>query len=170
MKIIKELNISNFNRYFFKEMINILDDEAEHIMVNDFKGCKDGSILFNLCYSDEINVLHIVFNNIDCIFLKSGGIYSYLIFCENDKNKDMINNYLRIIDQIKEEMISWTDEENFDFNDDFLKFKFRTGDNLVYNEIINISVCVISLSSVIKRKNNYYPNFKSKTCFYESEI
>ena len=52
-------------------------------MVYDFKGCKDESILFNLCYSDEINVLHIVFNNIDCIFKKS-GIYSYLIFCKND--------------------------------------------------------------------------------------
>ena len=74
----------------------------------------------------------------------------------------MINNYLRIIDQIKGEIVSWTDEENFDFNDDFLKFKFRTDDNLVYNKIINIPVCVISLSSVIKRKNKYYPNFKLK--------
>ena len=82
----------------------------------------------------------------------------------------MINNYLKIIDQIKEETISWTDEENFDFNDHFLKFKFRIDDNLVYNEIINIPVCVISLSSVIKRKNYYYPNFKLKTCLYESEI
>ena len=62
-------------------------------------------------------------------------------------------------------MISWTDEENFTFDDDFLKFKFRTDYNLVYNEIINIPVCVISLSSVIKRKNNYYPNFKLKSCF-----
>ena len=82
----------------------------------------------------------------------------------------MINNYLRIIDQIKGEIVSWTDEENFDFNDDFLKFNFRTDDNLVYNKIINIPVCVISLSSVIKRKNKYYPNFKLKTCYYESEI
>ena len=82
----------------------------------------------------------------------------------------MINNYLKVIDQVKEEMISWTDEEDFNFNDDFFKFKFRTDDNLVYNEIINIPVCVISLSSVTKRKNNYYPNFKLKDCFYESEI
>ena len=81
----------------------------------------------------------------------------------------MINNYLKIIDQVKEEMISWTDEENFIFNDGFSKFKFRTDDNLVYNEIINIPVCVISLSSVIKRKNYYYPNFKLKYCYYESK-
>ena len=55
-------------------------------MVNDFKGCKDGSILFNLCYCEGNSVQHILFNNIECIFKKC-GIYSYLIFCENDKTK-----------------------------------------------------------------------------------
>ena len=49
-------------------MINILDIEHEYFMVNDFKGCKDGSILFNLSYSDENGVPYIVFNNIECIF------------------------------------------------------------------------------------------------------
>ena len=60
MKIIKELNILSFSSHFFKEMINILDVDAEYIMVNYFKGCKDRSILFNLCYSDEINILYIL--------------------------------------------------------------------------------------------------------------
>ena len=92
-------------------MINILDIEPEYFMINDFKGCKDGSILFNLCYSDKNGIPHIVFSNIECIFKKS-GICSYLIFCESDKNKDMINNYFKIIDQLKEEIISWIDEED----------------------------------------------------------
>ena len=82
----------------------------------------------------------------------------------------MISNYLKIIDQLKEEIISWTDEEDFTFNDYFLKFTFRTDDNWVYNEKINIPVCVISLSGIIKRKNNCYLNFKLKGCFYENEI
>ena len=30
--------------------------------------------------------------------------------------------------------------------------------------------CVISIKiRVIKRKNNYYPNFRLQNCFYESE-
>ena len=49
-------------------MVNILDTEPVYFMVNDFKGCKVGSILFNLSYSDETSVPHIVFNNIDCTF------------------------------------------------------------------------------------------------------
>ena len=68
MKTIKELKILNLSSYFFKEMINILDIESEYFMVNDFKGCKDGSVLFDICYSDESGVPHIVFNNIEFIF------------------------------------------------------------------------------------------------------
>ena len=36
--------------------------------------------------------------------------------------------------------------------------------------MINIPICVISLSSIIKRKSNCYPNFQLKSCFYENEI
>ena len=72
MKTIRELKTLDLGSYFFKEMINILDIEPECFMINDFKGCKGGSILFNLCYSDENGILHIVFNNIKCIFKKSG--------------------------------------------------------------------------------------------------
>ena len=34
---------------------------------------------------------------------------------------------------------------------DFMRFKFKTDDNLVYSQKINIPVCVISLSNVIKK-------------------
>ena len=147
MNTIGELKTLDWSGYFFKEMINILDINPEYIMVNDFKGCRDGSILFNLCYSDENGVPHIVFNNIECIFRKS-GIYSYLIFCKSDKTKNMINNCVKIIDQINYEIKSWIDEleedDSFRLGDDFMKFRFRTNDNLVCNEKINIPVCVIS--------------------------
>ena len=86
MKAIKELKIKDWSGYFFKEMVNILDIDPEYFSINDFKGCKDRSIIFNLCYSDKNGVPHIVFNNIECIFKKS-GIYSYLIFLLTVKTK-----------------------------------------------------------------------------------
>ena len=33
---------------------------------------------------------------------------------------------------------------------------------------INIPVCVVSLSSIIKIKNIYYSNFRLQKCFYEN--
>ena len=66
----------------------------------------------------------------------------------------MINNYVAIIKQIEDEIFSYIDEfedEDFIFGGNTARFKFKTDDNLVYNEKINIPVCVISLSSVIKK-------------------
>ena len=68
MKTIKELSIKDWSGYFFKEVVNILDIQPKCFMVNDFKGCKDGSITFSLCYCEENFVPHIVFNNTECIF------------------------------------------------------------------------------------------------------
>ena len=79
MKTIRELKTLDWSGYFFKEMVNIPDIEPEYFMVNNFKDCIDSSIIFNLSYSDETGVPHIVFNNIECIFRKC-GIYSYLVF------------------------------------------------------------------------------------------
>ena len=84
----------------------------------------------------------------------------------------MINNYVKIIDQLKEEILSWMEEEDNDLltvGKDIMRFTFRTDDNLVYNEKINIPVCVISLSSVIKRRHIYYPQFRLQKCFYKSK-
>ena len=93
------------------------------------------------------------------------------------------NIYFKIIKQLRDEVFSLIDEfedHNFVFADDFRRFrfiendnviddgdddddddddinlsrfKFRTDDNLLYNKKINIPVCVISLSSVIKKKH-----------------
>ena len=82
----------------------------------------------------------------------------------------MINIYLKIIKQLKDEISSLIDEfenEEVVFNDESLGFKFKTDDNLVYDEKINIPVCVISISSVIKEKYIHYLILKLQKCFYE---
>ena len=64
MKTIRKLNIKDWSGYFFTEMININDIDPEYFFINDFKGSKDGSLLFNIIYCEEGSVPHIVFNNI----------------------------------------------------------------------------------------------------------
>ena len=70
MKTLRELNIKDWSGYFFEEMVNILDIDLECFMVSNAKECTDGTMLYNLCYSDKIGVPHIVFNNIDFYFKK----------------------------------------------------------------------------------------------------
>ena len=63
------------------------------------------------------------------------------------------------------------DDDDDDDDDDDInlsRFKFITDDNLLYNKKNNIPVCVISLSSVIKKENIHYPIFELQECFYEN--
>ena len=170
MKTIRELKTTDWSGYFFVEMVNILDIDPEYFMVSDPKECTDGTMVYNICYSDKTGVPHIVFNNIVCYFKKS-GTSNFLVFCNNDKNKAMISNYVEIIRHLEDEIFSYIDEfeeENFIFGGDSARFKFKTDDNLVYNEKTNIPVCVISVSSVIKKEWIHCPPLKLQKCFYES--
>ena len=166
MKTMRKLNIKDWSGYLFTELMNINDIDHEYFLINDFKDCKDRSVLFDIAYCEEGSVPHIVFSNIECIFRKS-GIYSYLIFCESEKNKEMLNNYIVIVDKIKE-ISSVEEDEVFIMGSDFMRFRFKTNDELVDNQKINIPVCVISLSCVVKRGDVYYPQFKLQDCLYES--
>ena len=170
MKTIKELNSKSRSGYFFEEMSNILDIDPECFLVSDAKKCADGTMVYNICYSDKTGVPHIVFNNIDCYFKKS-DTSNFLVFFNNDKNKAVISNYVEIIRHLEDEIFSYIDEfedENFIFGGDSARFKFKTDDNLKYNEKINIPVCVISLSSVIKEGWIHCPTLKLQKCLYES--
>ena len=66
-------------------------------------------------------------------------------------------------------MVDEFEDKEFSFGGNFMRFKFKTDDNLVYDEKINIPVCVISLSSIIQKEYIYCPALKLQRCFYESE-
>ena len=83
----------------------------------------------------------------------------------------MLDDYASIIDETKKEILFFMDELEEDYfvmGSDFISFRFRTDDNLVYNKKINNPVCVISLSGIVKKGDIYYPQFKLQECFYES--
>ena len=83
----------------------------------------------------------------------------------------MLNNYVKAIDGIKEEVLSFIDEveedDLFIMGKDFMRFKFKTDDKLVYNQKNNVPVCVISISGLLIEGDWYYPQVKLQDCFDE---
>ena len=66
----------------------------------------------------------------------------------------MLDKYVKIIDEIKDQVLSLIDDDdknkNFIMGEDFMRFRFKTNDNLPYNKIINVLVCAISTNSVFE--------------------
>ena len=132
MKTIRKLNIKDWSGYFFEEMVSILDIDQECFMVGNVKEFTKGTMLYNIYYSDKTGIPHIVFNNIDCYF-KTNGDYSSLTFYDNNKDKNIVNFYFKIIKQLRAEVFSLIDEfegHNFVFADDFTRFRFIKNDNV----------------------------------------
>ena len=63
----------------------------------------------------------------------------------------MLENYTKIFDEIKRQILLITDEDVFVMGKDFMRTKIETDDVLPYNEQINVPVCVIAISSIFKK-------------------
>ena len=55
----------------------------------------------------------------------------------------------------------------FKYGKDVMRIKFKINDDLPYNKMINIPVCVIIVSSVFKEYGSYHPQVLLYDCFYE---
>ena len=53
------------------------------------------------------------------------------------------------------------------YHRDIMRIKFKTNNDLTFNEIINIPVCVIVGSSIFFEDGDYYPQISLHYCFYE---
>ena len=69
MKTVKRLGIKEKPGYIFMNMTNINDTDPKLLLINEFTTFENGSIVFNINYCKENNTPHIVFNDIECIFL-----------------------------------------------------------------------------------------------------
>ena len=78
----------------------------------------------------------------------------------------MLDKYAKIIGQIL--FIVDEDTESI-MGKDFIRFRFKTDDNLPYNQKLKAKVCVISISSVFKERGWYYPQTEFQECFYEND-
>ena len=123
--------------------------------------------MFDINYCKESNTPYIVFNDIECVFRKS-EINSYLVLCETEKNEKMLKNYVKIINEIKDQVLFIVDDDFLLMSKDLMSFKFKTNDDLPYNRKINVKVCVISINSVFEEGNWYYRQIELQDCFYEN--
>ena len=65
--------------------------------------------------------------------------------------------------------IDENEDEIFVIGRDFMRFRFKTSDKLVYNKKINVPACVISISSVFEKDDWYYPQIELQKCLYEND-
>ena len=80
----------------------------------------------------------------------------YLII--SPENGYTIQKYQEVVDRLKEIIENRNDySQPIKYNDNYMKIKFNTDDNIPLNKIIYLSTVTITIRSITKKDNKYYP-------------
>ena len=116
---------------------------------------------------DNANSLYLIFNNVDVYIeeYNENNENKYLIFVSTGKNKEVLENYTELWDEIKDQVEAISDVKPIKYEKDFMKIKFESNDD----KILSISLCIVTVGSVFQDNNNYYPQVYLHECLYEYE-
>ena len=81
---------------------------------------------------DNANSLYLIFNNVD-VYIEENNENKYLIFASTDKNKEVLENYTELWDEIKDQIETISDVKPIKYEKDFIKLKFELHDDLYSN-------------------------------------
>ena len=103
MKTIIQVNIKNHQNYFFNDMTNIKNFDSSLLIIDQISFKSTDSVTYHIEYIknlDSSSSLYLVFNNVDAYIEENKG-NKYLIFALTDKNKEALENYKELWDEIK---------------------------------------------------------------------
>ena len=114
---------------------------------------------------NSVNPLYLMINRIKGHFEEKDGD-RYLII--SSENADIMQKYEKVFDGIKEIIKKVNDySQPINYDDNYMKFKFNTDDNIPLNKIIYLPTIIITLRSVTKKDDKYYPQRFLDNCLHE---
>ena len=90
-----------------------------------------------------------------------------MIFVSTDNNKEVLENYTKLWDKIKDQIETISGKKPIKYKKNFMKIEFELDDNLPFGKILNIPVCIIVTRSAVQENNNYCQQVYLHGCSYE---
>ena len=97
MKTTRQLNIGDRSGYFFSDMININDFDPSLLNIHEVSLSNNELTMYDIKYIknlNRLNILYLVFNNLDEYFKKSGED-RYLILASTEKKQNNVRKSRR---------------------------------------------------------------------------
>ena len=86
----------------------------------------------------------------------------------SSKNCDLMQKYQEVFDGIKEIIKKTNDySQPIKYDDNYMKIKFNTDDNITLNKIIYFPTITIIIRSVTQKDGKYYPQLFLDECLHE---
>ena len=114
---------------------------------------------------NSVNTLYLIINKIKGHFEEVDGDKCLIISSENG---DIMQKYQEVFDGIKEIIKRINDySQPTKYDDNYMKNKFNTDDNIPLNKIIYFPTMTIIIRTVTQKDGTYYPQLFLDECLYE---
>ena len=114
---------------------------------------------------NSVNPLYLTINMIKGHFEEKDGD-KYLII--SPENGDTIQKYQEVFDRLKEIIKKINDYiQPIKYDDNYMKVKFNTYDNIPLSKVIYPPTITITIGSVTKKDDKYYPQVFLDECLYQ---
>ena len=168
---IRQLNIKIRTYYFYNDLINIKNFNNNKLKL-DKKGVFDNDVYYIGYITKKpqwhvfsVNPLYLMINKIKGHFEEVDGDKYLTISSENG---DIMQKYQEVFDGIKEIIKKINDYgQAIKYDDNYMKIKFNTDDNIPLNKIIYFPTITIIIRSVTKKDDKYYPQVFLDDRLYE---
>ena len=165
---IRQLNIEGRTYYFYNDITNIKNFNSNNLKLGK-KRVLGNDVYYNGYITkkpqgnvNSVNPLHLMINRMKGHFEKVDGD-KYLII--SSENSDIMQKYQEFFDGIKEKINDYSYPIKYD--DNYMKIKFKTNDNILLNKIIYFPTITITIRSVTEKDGKYYPQLFLDDCLHE---
>ena len=168
---IRQLNIEGRTYCFYNDLINIKYFNSKNLKLD--KKSALGNDVYYIGYItkkplwnvNSVNPLYLMINKIKGDFEEVDGD-KYLII--SSENGDIMQKYQEGFDGIKE-IIKRINDYSYPikYDDNYMKIKFNTNDNIILNKIIYFPTITIIIRSVTQKDGKDYPQLFLDYCLYE---
>ena len=149
---IRQLNIKGKTYYFYNDLINIKNFNIDQLKL-DKKGVF-GNDVYYIGYITKISQWHVF--SVNPLYLMINRIKGHFEEVDGDKyliisseNGDVMQKYQEVFDGIKEIIKKVNDYgQPIKYNDNYMKIKFNTDDNIPLNKIIYFHTITIIIRSI----------------------
>ena len=177
MGTVKQINIKNRTYYFYNDIIDVENFDTRLLKI-DKKSYKDINI-YNIGYITKkkidncvnINSFNPLYLGITRVngYIEEKGIDKYLVFDSADQNKELLKKYNDVFNGIGDK-IKEINSDECDYEEDYMKVKFNSDDDLPVNESLEFCLMTITIRHVMEEDGKLYPQVFLEDTLYELNI
>ena len=115
---------------------------------------------------NSVNPLYLIIGEVDG-YIEENNENKYLTFVSTDKNKKVLEKYIKLWDKIKYHIQTINSGKFSEHEKDYMRIKFNSDDDFPLSKRLKLPNLTIIVRSIFEEDGKYYPQVFLDKCLYE---